>query len=124
MHGGITAVNRSAGSGARPSAVSFCEPGLLLFMVAGFCSSEGTAREGIASRETGHGPERCISRLVCQALAQSMSCKKKHHDPDGFVTLVQASYLSPFVTFCKLRHAHRICAITIGPVQALLSMSE
>lgn len=48
-------------------------------------------------------------------MAQSIeTAKKKHHD--GIDIVVQDCYLS--VTFCKLRHAHRIVR---SPLDQLLS---
>ena len=69
--------------------------------------------EVIASRETAPGPERCISRLVLPGSGTDETAKKKHHD--GIIDIVVQDIS---VTFCKLRHAHRIVR---SPLDQLLS---
>ena len=120
MHGGITVVNRSAGSGVRPSAHSFC--GLrakTAWMGCGFLQqrSIGTLREGIASRRTAPGPERCISRLALpHPHLEQHRCKKKHHDDIVVRHCYLSSYSSHFAS-CGIV----LSAFVRSPLDQLLS---
>ena len=109
MHGGILQrIGRQAA--ARGPSVSFCaSQDLASCMEVGFLQQRTiiALREVIAPAGRVVAPKGCISRLVLPATLADMRLQKRRHDG---IDIVHAIFHHSS-RFCKLRHAHRICAI-------------